>query len=161
MSDAAELIIDTRHLSRAQEVDVVRQVLATVSSRASSLETDIPWTESAGWPRHVEDAARLLAGSEGSDGMYQRVGERPVSRESWSAFVTFAPYAYGCLVRTSDGDLVASVDDEGTSMWVRLTADQRDQLERTVGAAQIVPIADWNARRKDFWCSRWRRAVRR
>ena len=112
------------------------------------METDIPWTESGGWPRHVEDAARLLAGSEGSDGMYQRVGERPVSRESWSAFVTFAPYAYGCLVRTRDGDLVASVDDEGTSMWVRLTADQRDQLERTVGAARIVPRADWNTRRK-------------
>lgn len=104
---------------------------------------------------------RLLAGAEGSDGMYQRVGAQPASREYWTAFVTFAPYAYGCLVRTSDGDMVASVDGEGTVMWIWLTADQRDQLEQTVGAAAIVPRDEWNARRKDSWCSRRRRAARR
>lgn len=152
-----EFIIDTTGLQRVDEVEAVRQTLDVIAKDAATIETDIPWQEARGWPDEVQVAAgRLGALLSDKDPAYQMPGIVPVNEEVWQSFRTFAPFAYGALVRRADGTLIATVDDEGTATWVRLNDAQRASLEALVGRTRVVPLNVWRHRRRPWW-ARWAR----
>jgi hypothetical protein len=65
----------------------------------------------------------------------------------WDAFVAFAPYALdGSLWIHGDGRPVVSFADQGTSVVVRIDADQAQRLSASIAPAQLVPVKDWHRR---------------
>ena len=156
-----EFIIDTTGLDTVAEVEAVRQTLDVIAEDAATIETDIPWHEARGWPDEVQAAAgRLGALLPDEDPAYQLTGSVPVNEETWQSFRTFSPFAYGALVRRADGTLIATVDDEGTALWVRLNDAQRVSLEAAIGRTRVVPLDVWRHRHRPWWVW-WIRPARR
>lgn len=152
-----EFIIDTTGLQRVVELEAVRQTLDVIAEDVASIETDIPWAGASHWPDEVQAAAgRLGALLPDKDPMYQMTGMVPLSEEVWQSFRTFAPFAYGALVRGVDGSLIAAVDDEGTATWARLNDAQRASLEAVIGRTRVVPLNVWRQRLRPWW-ARWGR----
>jgi hypothetical protein len=73
---------------------------------------------------------------------------RNAGADAWDAFVTFAPYACDATVWDIDGRRIAELSDEGTAIVVLLTSPQREAVAAIVGPRRLVPLKEWNARRR-------------
>jgi hypothetical protein len=130
-----------------------------VARDATRFETDMPMYRAAEWPPAVRAAANQLArhssGRGGQSDGYKSTGlVSALDSEDWSSFVAFSAYAYDASVWSADGELV-QLSDEGDSLVVHLTAEDRQALERFEPAAVIVPRSDWK-RLRAVWNERRR-----
>jgi len=151
MTDRDEFVVDTSKLAHDREVDVCRFALELVAKDAATFETDIPLSKATDWPVSVNRAAERLArhalGFRGKNALYKTTGVVSASdSEDWNALVSFAPYAFDATVWAVDGEL-ASLADEGTSLVMHLSSDQRGKLEAFEGAMRVVPAKSWKRRK--------------
>jgi hypothetical protein len=144
----APFVIDDEGWSHADMVLACRLILRTVEDDASRCETDIPATR-PDWPPDVRAAAGVLLGVAAQRGRaespsYARTGVIEVTHdEVWSAFVTFAPWAYDASVWNAAADHIVSLADEGCSIVVRLTPEQYSAIAAELGQARLVPEVEW------------------
>jgi hypothetical protein len=141
-------IVDGAGRDRADLVRSCRLVLQTVEADASQYETDIP-ADSDEWPAEVVAAAKVLrevaarTGRVEGDNLYAQTGIVEAASDAvWSAFVTFAPWAYDATVWNLAGDDIVSLADEGHSILVRLTPDQYAAIAAEL---TLVPYREWKA----------------
>lgn len=121
--------------------------LALIAPAATAASTDIPWDRRDSWPREVIKAAQrldaLVAREDAARQTYTQTGiMRLHDDQVRQDFVTFSPYAYDATI-WADGEEVVSLADEGTSLVVALTDDQRDALTRVIGAGSLVTLQQW------------------
>jgi hypothetical protein len=142
-------ILDSDGWSHADAVEACRLILKTVEPSAKQCATDIP-ADCAGWPPDVVSAAKLLrqvasrTGRVEGDYAYAETGVIEVAHdETWSAFVTFAPWSYDATVWNRAGDRIVSLADEGQSAFVRLTPEQHKAITTTLGQTSLIAYRDW------------------
>ncbi|TDO68485.1 hypothetical protein EV651_102407 [Kribbella sp. VKM Ac-2571] len=138
-------ILDSDGWSHADVVEACRLILRTVAVSASRCETDIPGG-GEDWPPDVRSAAEVLRQIASRTGRVERrydyvqTGIIEVARdEVWSAFVTFAPWAYDATVWDPAGDDIVSLADEGRSAFVRLTPEHYGAIAAELGQASLIP----------------------
>ncbi|MEV6413307.1 hypothetical protein [Kribbella sp. NPDC051718] len=148
MKGRQRYVVDGDGWDDAEIVEACRLVLGAVQATATEYETDIP-IDDADWPVEVAVAAEVLRGvaKRVEKGGYAQTGIRRGGDEIWSAFVTFAPWAYDATVWGDAGELV-SLADEGQSIAVRLDGAQVEAVGRVIGAARLVPEKEWRAVRR-------------
>ena len=140
-------VVDTSEVARERVVDVCRFALELVRQNATTFETDIPLSNAPDWPVSVRGAAERLtrhaAGSRGEREFYKRTGVVSAKDAAdWAALVCLAPYAFDATVWAVNGEL-ASLADEGTSLVMHLSSDQRTQLEAFESELRVVPAKSW------------------
>lgn len=138
-------VVETEHLSRELQVGACRAALHFVGARAERLQTDVPWARAGLWPADVVEAASRLAPRDpeyATSGWITSIDDR-----LWQAYVTFAPFAFSTDVWTADMELLGHVDDEATSIVVRIPVSIREELRRSVAPARVVPLARRGLRR--------------
>jgi len=139
-------VVDTSGLDREQRIAACAAALVLVAPDVDRFQTDVPWDRAGDWPADVRKAATALVSVHSG---YQSSGWiRDFSHDVWRAFVSFAPYAYGSDVWTKDMKLLAEVNDEGTSLTVRVLPEQLPEFEDLVHGTRVVPLHEWN-RAKD------------
>jgi hypothetical protein len=154
METLEAFILDSDGWGHADVVEACRLILRTVAVSASRCETDIPGG-GEDWSPDVLSAAEVLrqiASRTGRvDGRYDyaQTGVIEVARdEVWSAFVTFAPWAYDATVWNPAGDDIVSLADEGQSAFVRLTPEHYGAIVAELGQASLIPYREWRRIRK-------------
>ncbi len=142
-------ILDSDEWTHAHVVDACRLILRTVEVSAKRCETDIPGG-GEDWPPDVVSAAEVLRHIAARTGRvegrydYAQTGVIEVARdEVWSAFVTFAPWAYDATVWNQAGDDIVSLADEGQDAFVRLTPDHYGVIAAELGQASLIPYREW------------------
>lgn len=147
-------ILDSDGWGHADVVEACRLILRTVEITANRCETDIPGS-GEDWPPDVVSAAEVLRQIAARTGRvegrydYAATGLIEVARdEIWSAFVTFAPWAYDATVWNGAGDDIVSLADEGQSAFVRLTPEQYEAVAAELGQASLIPYREWRRVRK-------------
>jgi hypothetical protein len=151
-----QYVVDTRHLSRDDQIAVCRAVLRLVAPVVVRFQCDVPWSQELDWPPEVRHAAALLA-PRGSN--YETSGWiDDVTQARWEAYVTFAPYAYSSDAWGPGMRSLADVNDVGTSLVVRVPPDQVHQLKRSVHGADVVPLRQLRAQSRAS--RRWRFSCR-
>lgn len=147
-----QYVVDTSGLIREQQIAACRSVLQFVAADVDHFQCDVPWGERESWPREVVQAAAILAPlTEGTPSKkeYKHTGwVREFSDVTWQAFVVFAPYAYSADAWTVDMKSLAEIEDEGTSLVVRVPPAKLRQLEQAIPNADIVPLGEWRKRKK-------------
>lgn len=139
-------VVDTSGLDREQQIAACTAALLLVAPDVDRFQTDVPWDRAGDWPADVREAAAALVSVHSG---YQTSGLiRDFSGDTWRAFVSFAPYAYGSDAWTKDMKLLAEVDDEGTSLTVRVLPEQLPEFQDLVHGARVVPLREWH-RAKD------------
>ena len=125
-------------------------------------ETDIPWHKRTEWPVEIAGAASLLRARycQQQEEDYLQTGVHAVDEEARNAFTTFAPYAYDCTLWSGEREL-ASVNDEGISFVVALTAQEADGLRDLLGAERLVTLAEWRSRHPSALTRLWQRVTSR
>lgn len=147
-------ILDSDGWGHADVVEACRLILRTVEVSAKRCETDIP-ADCENWPPDVVSAAEVLRRKASRTGRvegrydYAQTGVIEVARdEVWSAFVTFAPWAYDATVWNPAGDDIVSLADEGQSAFVRLTPEHYGAIAAELGQASLIPYREWRRVRK-------------
>ncbi len=146
--------MDTEGLARETEIDICRFALRMLADEARAFQCDIPWSQAADWPAEVRAAAhRLSKNSIGprrgeNDGYRQTGAVSAMESDDWSAFVTFAPYAFEASVWSERSRELASLADEGASLVFRLTTDELAALVDFVGQERVIPVRQWNQVRR-------------
>lgn len=134
-------VVDTSGLDREQQIAACRAALELVGPEVDRFQCDVPWDREADWPADVREAAAALVPV---DSGHRTSGWiRGFSEDVWRAFVTFAPYAYGADAWTKDMKFLAEVNDEGTSLTVRVLPERLRDFEQEVHGARVVPLNDW------------------
>jgi hypothetical protein len=142
---ADRYVVDTSSLDRDEQIAACRSALELVGADAGQFQCDVPWGQRAKWPDEVGDAAVHLVPVRSG---YQTSGWiSDFNLETWQAFVMFAPYAYSADVWTTTGAFLAEVNDEGTSVTVRVLPEQLKAFEQSAHGANIVALNDWQARK--------------
>ncbi len=72
---------------------------------------------------------------------YTQTGLQRLDEQARQDFVTFVPYAYDASLFVGEDDLI-SLADEGTSLGLSLTDDERNALEKIVGAGRVVTLRE-------------------
>lgn len=140
-------VVDSEGWNALETVEACRLILRTLRSGAIEFETDIPTTDAA-WPEDVAAAAdymRSIAARTGrtEEAGYAQTGVLRVSDETWSAFATFAPWAYDATVWDSDHRPIVYLADEGQSMTLQLERRQYDAIASAIGETRLVPQQKW------------------
>ncbi|GAA3521065.1 hypothetical protein GCM10022234_16140 [Aeromicrobium panaciterrae] len=136
-----QYVVDTSRLDRASEVAVCRATLELIAPDVDRFQCDVPWSREADWPTEVSQAASLLVPVHSG---YQTSGWiQGFSDVIWRAFVAFAPYAYSADAWTAEMKLLGEVNDEGTSLTVRVLPEQLQQFGQSVHGADVVPLSKW------------------
>lgn len=157
MAVREEFVVDTHGLSRARKVEICRFALGLVAGDATRFETDMPFSRASKWPDAVRTAANRLArhssGRRGQNEGYRSTGMvSAADSEDWNSLVTFACYAYDASVWGIHGEL-ASLADEGDSLALHLTHEDREAFVRFAPEVALVPAKQWKrtrrARRKE------------
>ena len=146
----AEYVLDDEGWHEAERLAATYQALALVAPDATDAETDIPWYQHDRWPSAVVQAAQRLRDRFVQEGKrsddYMRTGVEPLVDDlTRSDFVTFAPYAYDATIWAGE-EVLASLSDEGTSLVVLLTGEQRLALEGALGPGRVVTVQAWRDR---------------
>ena len=146
----AEYVLDDESWDEATRLAVTRHALALVAPRVTAAETDLPWQLHDSWPAEVASAAeRLRVRFVREDGYAQDYLQTGVvhltDNQTRHDFVIFAPYAYDATL-WAEGDILASLADEGTSLVVSLTDEERAELEREAGLGRVVTRQEWRRR---------------
>lgn len=159
-----QYIVDTSRLTRELEVEACRAALQVVRPDVDRFQCDVPWDNRGSWPREVVDAANALAPLPEDftpKQTYQLTGwVTGFTEETWDAFVTFAPFSFGANAWTADMQWWIDVNDEGTSVGVRVSPDRLAGLQRSVRGADVVAAADWSRLRQEEWRVRQNRKHR-
>lgn len=147
---STEYVLDDEGWDEATRLAATRDALALVAPAATTAETDIPWHRHDHWPTEVTQAAQRLRDRFVREDKrardYMQTGVKCLTDDqARHDFVTFAPYAYDSTI-WADGDILASLADEGTSLVVSLTDEQREGLERAVGLGRVVTLQEWRER---------------
>lgn len=121
---------------------VLRAVMEALRPWAAQLQTDLPMASRGQWPAGVTAAAdHLLAVSprrRGDSADYATTGWLPAGDDvTWSAYVTFAPYALNSDVLSAQAGGLIGVSDEGTSIALRLDAKQRASVLTVIGGRHL------------------------
>jgi hypothetical protein len=147
-------ILDSDGWGHADMAEACRLILRTVEVSAKRCETDIP-SDCGDWPPDVAAAAEVLRQIASRTGRvegrydYAQTGVIEVARdEVWSAFVTFAPWAYDATVWNSASHDIVSLADEGQSAFVRLTPEQYEAIAADLGQTSLIPYREWRRVRK-------------
>lgn len=153
VTDREKFVLDDDDLDSEELIRNCRLILEVLAGDAGSFETDIPNGHSDDKPSAVVEAAERLFRATGRSGAmdpdYAQTGVlRNVEVGAWAAFVRFAPYAYDATVWDLEGRCIASLSDEGTAIVVLLTSPQREAVAAIVGQKRLVPLKEWNARRR-------------
>lgn len=109
------------------------------------------------WPADVVEAAIRLCDRfmQERDVHYTQTGVRSVAdRDVREDFITIAPHALDATFWRDDHSEVASLSDEGTSLVVWLTDQQRAVLAEIVGDDRVVSMSDWQLAHSSIW-RRW------
>jgi hypothetical protein len=131
--------------------DALRSLLRCVEDAVAEFECDLPVSQSD--PPEIQQAAAALLGVARRASLQMpatgilRAGDPVI----WDAFVTFAPYAVDGSAWTvgGDGRPAVSFSDVGTSVSVRVDADQHRRLVDALPAnAVLVPRAEWRKSRR-------------
>lgn len=140
-----QYVIDTSCLDRDDEVAACRAALDLIAPDVARFQCDVLWDNSAQWPDDVVRAATALVPHELQ---YEATGWVTDFPDSvWHSFVTFAPYALSADAWTAEMKSLAEVEDEGTSLVVRILPDQIVRFEESTLGAEIVPLKLWRKRR--------------
>ena len=156
-----EYVLDHDGWDEARRLAATRRALMLVAADATDAETDIPWHLHKNWPQSVAEAAerlrdRFVREDKRTDD-YMQTGVEPLADEvARGDFLTFVPYAYDATI-WADGQVLASLADEGTSLVVALTAEQLDALAGAVGVGRVVTLQAWRHRQPSVL----RRLIRR
>ena len=150
MSLRYDVVIDLTGWDNATRLAAVGSGLALIRDLVTDAETDIPWHLRESWPDDVVAAAhrlreRYVPQAKRSVDYMQTGVQSTTDPADRDAFATFAPFAYDSAF-WSNGSTVASVNDEGTSFVLALTAEERQALSVILGAQRVVPLRDWRAR---------------
>jgi hypothetical protein len=147
-------VIDSDGWGHADMVEACRLLLRTVEVGAKWCQTDIP-ADCEDWPPDVVAAAEVLRQIASRNGRveglydYAQTGVIEVARdEVWSAFVTFAPWAYDATV-WNGARVIVSLADEGQSTFVRLTPEQYGAIAAELGQASLIRYREWRRVRKE------------
>ncbi|NEA31483.1 hypothetical protein [Streptomyces sp. SID13031] len=138
--------------SHTEMVEACRLVLNAVQGTVTEYETDVPLT-APDWPAEVVAAADVLRGVASRTGRVEKSGYaetglvRMASDELWSAFVTFAPWAYSATA-SDDSGRVVSLADESQSIVVYLDGPQLEVLRQVIEPTRLVPEKEWRAVQK-------------
>jgi hypothetical protein len=141
-------VIDSDGWGHADMVEACRLILRTVEVGAKWCQTDVP-ADCEDWPPDVvaAEVLRQIASRTGRvEGRYDyaRTGVIEVAwDEVWSAFVTFAPWAYDATVWNAVSDDIVSLADEGQSVFVRLTPEQYGVIAAELGQASLIRYREW------------------
>lgn len=124
---------------------VLRAVLHALRPWADQLQTDLPLALREQWPREVVAAAEHLHAvsprRRGDTDEHATTGWLSASDDAtWAAFVAFAPHALDADVMTDGGRAVVGLADEGTSLALRLTAEQQEAVEAVLGNRRLRPL---------------------
>lgn len=150
MADRHEYVIVDDGWDAETRLVAARQALALIRAAITTAETDIPWRQRGRWPADAVSAAewlrdRFVPPEKHSDD-YLQTGPQPTTDEqTLDAFLTFAPFAYDSTF-WQDVDEVASLSDEGTSIVIALTEEERRQLADALGAGRVVSLPEWRDR---------------
>lgn len=147
METTEAFILDSDGWDHAEVVEACRLILRTVEVTAGRCETDIPG-DCDDWPPDVVSAAQVLRQIASRTGRvekrYAQTGVIEVARdEVWSAFVTFAPWAYDATVWNRDGEDIVSLADESRSAFVRLTPEHYRAVAAELGQPSLIPYREW------------------
>jgi hypothetical protein len=138
---ANQHVVDTSLLDRELQIAACRDALELVAPEVDRFQCDVPWVREQDWPVDVREAAAVLVPVHSG---YQTSGwVRDFSENVWRAFVTFAPYAYASDAWTKDMKFLAEVNDEGSSLTVRVLPEQMRDFKRLVHGATVVPLNEW------------------
>jgi|tagenome__1003787_1003787.scaffolds.fasta_scaffold20965955_5 hypothetical protein len=147
-------ILDSDGWDHGDVVAACRLILRTVEVGARRCQTDIPGGDDD-WPPDVVSAAEVLrqvpfrTGRVERRSDYAQTGVIEVARdEVWSAFVTFAPWAYEATVWNQAHDDIVSLADEAQSAFMRLTPEQYEVLAAELGQASLIPYRQWRRIRR-------------
>jgi hypothetical protein len=151
--------IHTTRLTREKEIVACRAALQAVRSDVDRFQCDVPWDNQRSWPREVVEAATILTPAPKTHAKQQAYvltgWVSGFTDRTWDAFVTFAPYSFGANAWTAEMKWLIDVNDEGTSVAVRVAPDRLAALESSVAGADVVAAAaDWNRLRQKQWRSR-------
>lgn len=124
---------------------VLRAVLHALRPWADQLQTDLPLALRGEWPPAAVAAAEHLHAvsprHRGDTDGYATTGWLPAQDDAtWTAFVLLAPYALDADVMTDAGCVVVGIADQGTSLALRLTAEQREAVEAVLGERRLRPL---------------------
>jgi hypothetical protein len=162
MTEQTEYVVDTYGMPRDEVVETNRFVLRLIAPNASSFETDIPLQGDQPPPSLLEAARRLSTHSRNAFSeppYYGQTGEvSSLDAESWTAFVSFSPYAYDATVWSETGEVLVAMADEGTSLVVRLEPHEHDAVVDFVGQDRVIPMCEWNKIRRRVLKERRRKA---
>lgn len=129
--------IDTSNLTRTEQVAACRATLEHVGPVVERFQCDVPWGQAGSWPDDVKDAAEVLAPRPNGTppDKYLLTGwVTDFSVATWRACVTFAPYAYDSDAYTVDMKFLAQIDDEGTSVAVRVLPEELERFRESLPA---------------------------
>lgn len=139
-------MLDSAGLDASARLVHCRAALEVVADAVRQAETDIPWHIRDHWPPDVAEAAARLVERYVPTAKQDRgvitTGLRDLDSKARQDFLTFAPFAYEAIFWNGEGP-VAEVNDEGQSVVVALTSDERDRLVQSVDAARVVPLEAW------------------
>ncbi|MBC3760964.1 hypothetical protein ACUN7V_20805 [Quadrisphaera oryzae] len=124
---------------------VLRAVLHALRPWADQLQTDLPLAMRGEWPAgFVAAADHLHAVSprhRGDTDGYATTGWLPAHDDAtWAAFVLLAPHVLDADVMTDAGCVVVGIADQGTSLALRLTAEQRQAVVAVLGDRRLRPL---------------------
>ena len=145
-----EYVLDVDGWDVSARLAATRHALALVAPGATAAETDIPWHLHDTWPAEVANAAERLrvrfVREDQHTQDYMRTGIRPLTdSQVRHDFMIFAPYAFDATL-WGEAIILASLADEGASLVVSLTEDERDALERAAGLGRVVTLKDMRKR---------------
>jgi hypothetical protein len=159
-----DYVLDQEGWDESTRIAAIYDVLDVVAPCVTSAETDMPWGIHHTWPPDVALVADRLRGrfvseqARASD--YLQTGVQTLrDDEARSDFMTFAPYALDATFWGDDA-VLAELADEGSSLVVALTHEQRDGLELALGSGRVVSLQAWRERHPSA-PSALRRLVRR
>ena len=141
---ADQYVLDTSRLDRNLEIAVCRATLELIAPDVDRFQCDVPWDHASDWPPEVRQAAAQLV--PGNSGYLTSGWIQDFSPIVWQAFVTFAPYAYSSDAWTAEMKFLGEVNDEGTSIAVRVLPEQLQRFEQSVHGAQVVSLREWRKR---------------
>lgn len=146
-------VVDVEGPPASDRAEVCGAVVRTPGQTAVSFETDIPWGEATDWSADVRKAAENLvaaAGKTHTDETYQQTGIMQRGDDAvWQAFATFAGYAYDASVWSDTRALpIVSLADEGTSVVLRLAAEELRRLEAAVNPVRVIRLDQGRAERR-------------
>ncbi|MGH8894635.1 MAG: hypothetical protein ACRDWY_15225 [Actinomycetes bacterium] len=132
--ERAAFIVDTDALTDDERIGACRVALDLLATEPATFESDIPWSMSDHWPPEVAEAA----------GHLQLISRRPRRDPTYGRT--------GVLQRR---------DDRAEAIVLRLTEPERAEMVAVVGPGRLVPISEWDARRRAARAERRRRLLRR